>query len=38
MKEDMLVEDLVILEVLADLMDNTHLLTQKEIFMQWMIP
>ena len=37
MKEDMLVEELVILEVLEELMDTTHLLTQKEIFMHRMI-
>jgi hypothetical protein len=29
MKEEMLVEELVILEVLVELMDTTHLLTQK---------
>jgi len=37
MKEGMIMEDLVILEVLAELMDTTHLLTQKEIFMHRMI-
>jgi hypothetical protein len=29
MKEEMLVEELVILEVLAEIMDTTHLLTWK---------
>jgi hypothetical protein len=33
MKEGMIVEELVIPEVLEELMDTTHLLTQKEIFM-----
>jgi hypothetical protein len=33
MKEGMIMEELVIPEVLAELMDTTHLLTQKEIFM-----
>jgi hypothetical protein len=37
MKEGMIVEELVILEVIAELMDTTHLLTQKEIFMHRMI-
>jgi hypothetical protein len=36
-KEEMLVEELVILEVLADLMDITHLLTQEGSFMHQMI-
>ena len=34
----MIVEEMVILEVLVELMDTTHLLTQKEIFMHRMIP
>jgi hypothetical protein len=38
MKEGMMVEELVILEVLEELMDTTHPLTQKEIFMPQMIP
>jgi hypothetical protein len=38
MKEGMIVEELVIPEVLANLMDTTHLLTKKEIFMHRMIP
>jgi hypothetical protein len=38
MKEGMIVEELVIPEVLAELMDTTHLLTQKEIFMHQKIP
>jgi hypothetical protein len=38
MKEEMLVEELVIPEVLAELMDTTHLLTQKESLMHQMIP
>jgi hypothetical protein len=33
MKEGMILEELVIPEVLAELMDTTHLLTQKEISM-----
>jgi hypothetical protein len=37
MKEGMIMEEMVILEVLAYLMDTTHLLTQKEIFMHWKI-
>jgi hypothetical protein len=37
MKEEMLMEELVIPEVLAELMDTTHLLTQEEIFMHRMI-
>jgi hypothetical protein len=38
MKGEMIMEELVIPEVLAELMDTTHLLTQKEIFMHQMIP
>jgi hypothetical protein len=38
MKEGMIVEELVIPEVLADLMDTTHLLTHKEGFMHRKIP
>ena len=38
MKEGMIMDELVILEVLENLMDTTHLLTQKEIFMHWKIP
>jgi hypothetical protein len=38
MKEEMLVEELVIPEVLEDLMDTTHLITQEDNFMHWMIP
>jgi hypothetical protein len=37
-KEEMLLEELVIPEVLVELMDTTHLLTQKEILMHHMIP
>jgi hypothetical protein len=37
MKEEMLVEELVIPNVIAELMDTTHLLTQEEIFMRQMI-
>jgi hypothetical protein len=33
MKEEMIVEDLIIQEVLAELIDTTHLLTQQESFM-----
>jgi hypothetical protein len=33
MKEGMIVEELVIPEVVAELMNTTHLLTQKEGFM-----
>jgi hypothetical protein len=38
MKEGMIVGELVIPEVLAELMETTHLLTQKESFMHRMIP
>jgi hypothetical protein len=38
MKEEILVEELVISEVSAELVDTTHLLTQEEILMHWMIP
>jgi hypothetical protein len=38
MKEGMIVEEMVIPEVLAELMDTTHLLTHKEIFMHQKIP
>jgi hypothetical protein len=38
MKEGMIVEELVIPEVLAKLMETTHLLTQKKCFMHRMIP
>jgi hypothetical protein len=38
MKEEIIVEELVIPEVLIELMDTTHLLTQKESLMHWMIP
>ena len=38
MKEGMIMEELVIAKVLEKLMDTTHLLNHKEIFMQWMIP
>jgi hypothetical protein len=38
MKGEMIMEELVIPEVLAELMDTTHFLNQKENFMQWMIP
>jgi hypothetical protein len=37
MKEGMIVEELVIPEALAKLMDTTHFLTQKESFMHRMI-
>jgi hypothetical protein len=37
MKEDMLVEELVIPEVQEDLVGTTHLLTQEESFMHRMI-
>ena len=37
MKEGTIMEELVIPEVLAELMDTTHLLTQKESFMHRMI-
>jgi hypothetical protein len=38
MKKGMIMKELVIPEVSAELMDTTHLLTQKEIFMHWKIP
>jgi hypothetical protein len=38
MKEEMIVEELVIPEVLAELIDTTHLLTQQESFMHMNIP
>jgi hypothetical protein len=38
MKEGIIMEELVIPEVLSELMDTTHLLTQKEIFMHQKIP
>jgi hypothetical protein len=38
MKEGMIVDELVIPEVLAKLMDTTHILTQKEGFMHRKIP
>ena len=38
MKEMMIVEEIVIPEVLVEIMDTTHLLTQKEISMLQMIP
>jgi hypothetical protein len=38
MKEGMIMEDLFIPKVLAEIMDTTHLLTQKETFMHWMVP
>jgi hypothetical protein len=38
MKEGMIVEELIIPEVLEELMDTTHLLTQKESFMHRKIP
>ena len=37
MKGEMIVEELVIPEVLVELMDTTHLLTQKESWMHQMI-
>jgi hypothetical protein len=37
-KGEMIVEELVIQEVLIELIDTTHLLTQQEIFMHWKIP
>jgi len=38
MKEEMIVEDMVIHEVLEKLIDITHLLNQQEIFMHLKIP
>ena len=38
MKEDMIVEELVIQEVLAKLINTTQLLTQQESFMHQNIP
>jgi predicted RNA-binding protein len=38
MKEEMLMEELVILEVLEDIVKITHLLTQKEGLKHRMIP
>jgi hypothetical protein len=38
MKEGMIVEELVIPEGLVDIMNTTHLLTQKEIFIHQNIP
>ena len=37
MKEERIMEEMVIHEVLAELVDTTHLLTQKEISMHWKI-
>jgi hypothetical protein len=37
MKGKMIVEELVIPEELAELMDMTHLFNKKKSFMQWMI-
>ena len=37
-KEDIVVEEQVILEVLVELIDTTHLLTQQESFMHLNIP
>jgi hypothetical protein len=38
MKEGMIIEELFIPEVSAELMETTHLLTQKEFFMHRIIP
>jgi hypothetical protein len=37
-KEEMIMEELVIQEVLAELIDTTHLPTQQESFMHLKIP